>query len=145
MQIMNTRRCLKIAGRINALLVREMGQGIDPARMLAEPLYARDVLLVCEALPGSELAELAPRFRLALKAVEANQEASAGQPSGFSPSRFLNSLFGHSTGSPAHTLDTPEATETRETRETPDAQSSADAPGSAAGKRARSWFGRLSK
>jgi hypothetical protein len=120
---------MKIAGRINALLVREMGQGIDPARMLAEPLYARDVLLVCEALPGTELAELAPRFRQALQAVEADHEARDGQPSGFSPSRFLNSLFGNSTGSPSHTLDTPE---------TPNDQGRAAKP-------ARSWFGRLGK
>jgi hypothetical protein len=109
---------MKIAGRINALLVREMGQGIDPARMLTEPLYARDVLLVCEALPGSELAELAPKFRQALLAAEADHDARAGQPSGFSPSRFLNSIFGNSTGSPPHTLDTPD-------------------------KPTRSWFGRL--
>ncbi len=118
MKIMNTRRCLKIAGRINALLVRELGQGIDPARMLAEPLYARDVLLVCEALPGSELAELAPKFRLALKAAETDTDAP---PSGFSASRFLNSIFGHSTGSPPQTLD------------------GAGVPA----KPSRSWFGRL--
>lgn len=132
MQIMNTRRCMKIAGRINALLVREMGQGIDPARMLAEPLYARDVLLVCEALPGTELAELVPKFRQALQAADADHEARAGQPSGFSPSRFLNSLFGHSTGSPSHTLDTPETPQRR------DAQDSTSKP-------TRSWFGRLGK
>ena len=138
---MNTRRCLKIAGRINALLVHEMGQGIDPARMLAEPLYARDVLLVCEGLPGSELAELARKFGQALQAVEADHEARAGQPSGFSPSRFLNSLFGQSTGSPSHTLDTPEKPEKPEKPETPrtrDAQDSASKP-------TRSWFGRLGK
>ena len=129
MQIMNTRRCLKIAGRINTLLVREMGQGIDPARMLAEPLYARDVLLVCEALPGSELAELATQFRQSLLALAADHDARAGQPSGFSPSRFLNSLFGHSTGSPASTLDAPEALKRSK----------------APTKASRSWFGRLGK
>ena len=114
---------------MNALLVREMGQGIDPARMLAEPLYARDVLLVCEALPGSELAELAPQFRRALRAVAAQSDVRAGQPSGFSPSRFLNSLFNHSTGSPANTLDTPQLP---------------NEPAVAA-KASRSWFGRLGK
>ena len=132
MHIMNTRRCLKIAGRINGLLERELGQGIEPARMLAEPLYARDVLLVCEALPGTELAELAPKFRQAQKAVDADHDTRAGQPSGFGPSlvpRFLNSLFGHSTGSPANTLDPPEATGRPR----------------APAKPARSWFGRLGK
>ena len=129
---MNMRRSMKIAGRINALLVRELGQGVDPARMLAEPLYARDVLLVCEALPGSELAELAPEFRRALQAAEADPDARAGPPSGFRPSRFLNSLFGHSTGSPSHSLDTPESPQPH------DGQGSASKP-------ARSWFGRLGR
>jgi len=120
---------MKIAGRINAQLVRELGQGIDPARMLTEPLYARDVLLVCEALPGTELAELGSTFRQALQAAEADHDARNGQPSGFSPSRFLNSLFGHSTGSPAHTLDTPEPADRQ------------DAPA----KPPRGWFGRPGK
>ena len=126
---MNTRRCLKIASRIDALLAREMGQGIDPERMLAEPLYARDVLLVCEAQPGSELSELATTFRQARLELAADHDARAGQPSGFSPSRFLNSLFGHSTGSPASTLDAPEALK----------KSKAPA------KASRSWFDRLGK
>ncbi len=126
---MNTRRCLKIASRIHTLLEHEMGQGIDPARMLAEPLYARDVLLVCDALPGSELAELARLFRQALLAVASHHGTRAGQPAGFSPSRFLNSLFGNSTGSPASTLDSPELPKKPKLP--------AKAP--------RSWFGRLGK
>jgi hypothetical protein len=86
---MNHRHCLKIADRISALLVRELGQGIDRQRMLAEPLYARDVLLVCDAHPGSELAAQARRFRDAMAAAE----AAAEQPGGIA-SRFLHSLFG---------------------------------------------------
>jgi hypothetical protein len=62
---MNTRRCLKIAERMNALLLHELGQGVDSLRMVAEPLYARDVLLVCDAMPGTELATLAQQFRVA--------------------------------------------------------------------------------
>ena len=93
---MNKRRCLKIAARMNGLLKSELGQGIVPARMLAEPLYARDVLLVCEALRGNELAELAPRFRQAL-AADADG-ATAPRRSGFSASRFLGSLFGTPSG-----------------------------------------------
>jgi hypothetical protein len=56
---------LKIAEQMDELLQRELAQGIDPYRMLAEPLYARDVLLVCDAMPGSELAALARQFRAA--------------------------------------------------------------------------------
>ncbi len=62
---MNTRRCLRIAERINTQLVRGLARGIDPQRMLAESLYARDVLLVCDAHHGSDLASLAQHFRLA--------------------------------------------------------------------------------
>ncbi len=57
--------CLKIAEQMDELLQRELAQGIEPYRMLAEPLYARDVLLVCDAMPGSELAALARQFRAA--------------------------------------------------------------------------------
>jgi hypothetical protein len=54
-----------IAESISRLLERELGQGVDARRMLNDPLYARDVLLVCEAEPGSELDQLARRFRKA--------------------------------------------------------------------------------
>jgi hypothetical protein len=99
---MNTRRCLKIADRINALLVAELGQGIDRQRMLAEPLYARDVLLVCDALRG-DLSSLAQHFRTAATEVPAEAAAASArgrESTGFSASRFLNSLFG-----PASTLE----------------------------------------
>ncbi|MDO9075701.1 MAG: hypothetical protein Q7U73_20840 [Rubrivivax sp.] len=103
---MNARRCLKIASRISALLQRELGQGVDATRMVAEPVYARDVLLVCEAMAGSELADLAPQFRAAL-AEAYEPQAGGARPLAFSASRLLNSLFAASTGSPAATLDAP--------------------------------------
>lgn len=99
---MDTRRCYRIADRINAGLQSELGQGIERERMVHEPLYARDVLLVCEALRGSELARHARQFRAALAAAEPSLEpervADTARPSGFSPSRFFNSLFGPSSG-----------------------------------------------
>ncbi|MBP6765569.1 MAG: hypothetical protein KA141_11260 [Rubrivivax sp.] len=113
---MNTRRCLKIADRINALLLRELRQGIDRQRMVAEPLYARDVLLVCEAFPGSDLASLAKHFRAAAAEVAETPSSSSATPSGFSASRFLSSIFG-----PLSTLDPP--------------------PEKPAGDKRRSWFG----
>jgi len=113
---MNTRRCLKIADRINALLLRELRQGIDRQRMVGEPLYARDVLLVCDAFAGSDLASLAQHFRAAAaEAAEASTTAS-GPNSGFSASRFLSSIFG-----PISTLDPP--------------------PDKATQAKSRSWFG----
>ena len=92
---MNTRHCLKIVSRMNMLLLHELGEGVDPVRMLAEPVYALDVLLVCDAMRGTELAELAARFRRALAGAKADRAAghTAGRPA-FSASRFLNSIFG---------------------------------------------------
>ncbi|HOB96878.1 MAG TPA: hypothetical protein PK306_22370 [Aquabacterium sp.] len=61
---------LQLAQRIHKLLVKEIEHAIEVERLLADPRYARDVLLVCEAVPGGELGALAALFR----------EASAGQP-----------------------------------------------------------------
>ena len=55
---------MQVATRIHFELLRELGQGVDIERMLKQPRYARDVLLVCDAYPGTELADLAMRFRL---------------------------------------------------------------------------------
>jgi hypothetical protein len=76
---MNDARLLRIANRISLLLLKSLGESIDVKRMLAEPLYARDVLLVCEAAPGSDLDSLAQHFRLA----SAEPVDAHGQPSGF--------------------------------------------------------------
>ena len=54
-----------IAQSIGRLLERDLGHGVDPRRMLNDALYARDVLLVCEAEQGSELHALARQFRKA--------------------------------------------------------------------------------
>ncbi len=89
---MHTRHCLSIADRIHRALVREIGQGLDRQRLLRDALYARDVLLVCEALHHTGLPDLAQRFRQASMAIDADEVAASR--SGFSASRFFNSLFG---------------------------------------------------
>lgn len=89
---MNESRLLRIANRINLLLVRQLGQGIDVKRLINEPLYARDVLLVCEAEPGSDLDSLGRHFRIAL--VEPVDEN--GQASGFGSDSTLSTGFGAS-------------------------------------------------
>lgn len=53
---------LQLAQRMSALLQRELGERVDGQRMLAQPLYARDVLLVCRALTNTDGPELAQRF-----------------------------------------------------------------------------------
>jgi hypothetical protein len=61
--VMDTESRTVIVHRMHLLLRRELGQGIDEARTLADPLYARDVLLVCDAMHGSELPGLAAHYR----------------------------------------------------------------------------------
>ena len=95
LQIMNKRACLSIASRIDSGLIRELGQGIDLGRMIGEPLYARDVLLVCDAFANvseSDLATLSKQYRRA--AAEEAPADTGADSGGFSPSRFFNSLFG---------------------------------------------------
>lgn len=55
----------RIAQRIHTVLLQELDQGIDVKRMLAQPLYARDVLLVCDAMNDTELPQLAGQYRAA--------------------------------------------------------------------------------
>jgi hypothetical protein len=88
---MHTRHCQKLADRIHRLLKREIGQGLDRQRMLADPLYARDALLVCEALRHTDGPNLARHYR---RAAEASEEGSGEERRGFSASRWLGSLFG---------------------------------------------------
>ncbi len=94
---MNARRCLKIASRIGTLLEQEIGVGVDTMRMLTEQLYMRDVLLVCDAHRGHELAELAGWFRRS--ATETPSDAAP--PSGFGvDSVFPISGFGSADDDP---------------------------------------------
>jgi hypothetical protein len=54
---------LKIATQIHAALRRELAHDIEVERLLTRERYARDVLLVCDALRGTELPLLAAEFR----------------------------------------------------------------------------------
>ena len=54
---------LQLAQRIHQILLREIDHAIEVERLLADPRYARDVLLVCEAVPGGELQPLVRLFR----------------------------------------------------------------------------------
>jgi len=68
---MNIRRCLRIAERIQLPFEQQMGIVIDPQRMVTDSSYAMDVLIVCEANPGSALASLAQQYQLAASESEA--------------------------------------------------------------------------
>ncbi len=90
---MNTSRLFRIANRIHLLLLKELGQGIDVRRMTRDALYARDVLLVCDARPGGDLASLAQHFRHTRAALADMPAPDTGADStGFGST--LISLFG---------------------------------------------------
>lgn len=73
---------LQTARRIQQRLRHELGQGIDTERLLTDRLYARDVLLVCEAL-GGDLAALAQQLHsLDAPAPAAPRGAAAGRAPG---------------------------------------------------------------
>lgn len=79
-----------IAEHISGLLERELGQGVDARRMVNDALYARDILLVCEAQRGSELYALARQFRKApaFRMRDPSPPSSGGMSStGFDASR----------------------------------------------------------
>lgn len=63
----------QIAQRIHDGLLRELGQGIDLRQMLHSALYARDVLLVCSAYPGTELPQLGRLYEQACRVAEADR------------------------------------------------------------------------
>lgn len=54
-----------IASRIDLQLRQHLGHGIDSYRTLTDTRYARDVLLVCDAMAGTGLPLLARQFRTA--------------------------------------------------------------------------------
>ncbi len=73
---MNRARAIRIGNRINIVLHRQLQTGIDVRRLIDDALYARDVLLVCDAMPGTDLVALARDFRRAL--AEPPEEADSG-------------------------------------------------------------------
>ena len=70
-----TSTSLQFAQQLHQSLLRELGHEIKIERLVSDARYARDVLLVCDAYPGTELASLAAQFR----ALAANGPA-AGAP-----------------------------------------------------------------
>jgi len=89
-----------IASRIDLQLRRHLDQGVDVARALADARYARDMLLVCDAMKGTGLPLLARQFRKAAvhMARDAKQsgrdvgppQAWAADTSGFGVSQLPN-------------------------------------------------------
>jgi hypothetical protein len=75
-----------IAQHIDRQLRDCLGQGVDAHRALSDSRYARDMLLVCDAMTGTELPQLARQFRVAGKRIarEARRPGhDAGPPQGW--------------------------------------------------------------
>lgn len=70
-----------LANRIDLHLRQQLGQGIDTARALRDERYVRDVLLVCDAMVGTDLPRLARQFRVAGKRM-AQQARRPGHDAG---------------------------------------------------------------
>ena len=86
----STNRRLQLATRIHYALLRENGIAVDVARLLKQPLYARDVLLVCEACGDNhDLRRLATAFHGA----SLPPADGASGASGFGASQASSSLL----------------------------------------------------
>jgi hypothetical protein len=88
-------RRLQIATRIHYALLRELGHGIDVGCFLKHPLYARDVLLVCDACAGNDLPRLAKALRGMTPAATgaAGGTPATGDAAGFGASQFASSAL----------------------------------------------------
>ena len=87
---------LLIAQRLYPALLREIGHAIEIERLLSEPRYARDVLLVCEACPDGDLPTLAAQFRACapMPVVQADWPPhSAGTPARVEPAPDQGDLW----------------------------------------------------
>ncbi|MDH4061182.1 MAG: hypothetical protein OEU94_10260 [Aquincola sp.] len=62
-----------IAQRIDLHLRRQLGEAVDLQRALNDEAYKRDLLLVCDAMKGTELPLLARQFRVAGERYEAER------------------------------------------------------------------------
>lgn len=62
-----------IAQRIDLHLRRQLGEAVDVRRALADERYVGDLLLVCDAMKGTELPLLARQFRAAGELYEAER------------------------------------------------------------------------
>lgn len=64
-----------IAQRIDLKLRHLLGEGVDSQRTISDDRYARDVLLVCDAMTDTDLPLLARQFRAASEHMAAERRA----------------------------------------------------------------------
>jgi hypothetical protein len=66
-----------IAHRIDVQLRRHLDQAVDAHRAVTDARYARDLLLVCDAMEGTDLPQLAAQFRVAEELFQSTRRALA--------------------------------------------------------------------
>ncbi len=71
-----------IASRIDLHLRRQLGTPVDGYRALIDTRYMRDVLLVCDAMTGTELPLLAHQFRVAGTRMAQEAQRAPGHDTG---------------------------------------------------------------
>lgn len=75
-------KLIQIAQRIRQDLIREIDHEILIERLLDDARYARDVLLVCDAMVGGDLPALATMFREASAALPPDAQPAGSQRPG---------------------------------------------------------------
>jgi hypothetical protein len=66
-----------IISRIDLQLRRHLGHTVDTHRAVNDTRYAKDMLLVCDAMEGTDLPQLATQFRVADEQISAARRALA--------------------------------------------------------------------
>jgi hypothetical protein len=78
-----------IASRIDLQLRRHLGQAVDTYRAVHDARYAKDMLLVCEAMEDTELPQLALQFRAADEQITAARRALAPRAGARTPLPYV--------------------------------------------------------
>jgi hypothetical protein len=82
-----------IISRIDLQLRRHLGQPVDTHRAVSDTRYAKDLLLVCDAMEGTDLPHLASQFRAADEQIIAARRALAPKPATRVPSAYAPTLL----------------------------------------------------
>jgi hypothetical protein len=77
-----------IVSRIDLQLRRHLGQAVDTQRAVSDTRYAKDLLLVCDAMAGTDLPHLATQFREADLQIAAARRALAPRPATRVPTAY---------------------------------------------------------
>ncbi len=77
-----------IVSRIDLQLRRHLGQPVDAHRAVSDTRYAKDLLLVCDAMQGTDLPQLATQFREADEQIVAARRALSPRPATRVPTAY---------------------------------------------------------